>query len=242
MEGTETVVSQDGGAATPESTSTPESASTAAPVSATPAPGGAQPTSRTFSQEDVNRLIRERVAQEKRSSEKRYAELQQRAQQYEAYLGQLSQAEYARAKAMGYIKDEQPEYVTKEALQEMNKSLDERVNGQLAKIREAEMYQRVKSDWSKVETAFADYAKLPGFKAAWADKWDGYGDPMEIAKVLTAEYEKFYASRQAAAVAEKEKAARAAPLKPGGGTVSSAKSDEKVSLRQKIRTAMASRE
>jgi Skp family chaperone for outer membrane proteins len=108
-EGTEVTVTQDAGSVAAESTTVPE---TGAESSASSSAAGASPTGRTYRDEDVQRIVRERLAAERRAHEKKFGEVQSKLTQYEGHYQKLAEAEYARARALGYVQDEQPKYLT----------------------------------------------------------------------------------------------------------------------------------
>ena len=230
----ESVVTQDTGSATVESdNSTPD-------VGASESVNQGQATqqaSRTYTEDQVQAMIRGRIAQANKSYEKRLSEYQQKQAQYEQAVTRMNQGIEAMGRGFGFIQ-EQPNDPVSEKLSAFEKQMEERFNQRIQKQEEERLYNSIQTDWKAVSAKYADWAELPGFKDAWAKAWAPGQDSAALAAKIVEAYEKKFAARSNAVAANKEGRMRSAPVKAGGGTVSGAKSDEAVPLRKSILAAL----
>lgn len=240
-EGIETAVSSDAGAATAESTSTPESSQSTVAADSAASSQGTNNASRTYSEEHLQKVLRERLEQQKRSYEKRLSEFETKTKQYEGYWERLSQAEYARAKALGYVQEEQPKPVTQQDIESRFAEFERRMSEQQQKVEEARLYNKLKADYEHGEREAGDWAQVPGFKQAFVDAWgksNGTKSPAEIAKAIVSGYEKVLAARQNQVAATKEATLKSQPVKGGGGTASPAPADAGGPMHKQIMAAL----
>jgi leucyl aminopeptidase (aminopeptidase T) len=169
-EGTEVTVTQDAGSVAAESNTVPE---TGAESSASTSAAGASPTGRTYRDEDVQRIVRERLAAEKRAYEKKFGEVQSKLTQYESHYSKLAEAEYARAKALGYVQDEQPRYLTEKDVDSRFEKFRGEWEQKQQHLEQSRLMNRIKGDYEVAKREAGDWAEMPGFKEAFAGKWDG---------------------------------------------------------------------
>ena len=103
----EGAVTQDTGSATVESdNSTPD-------VGSTPDQGQvAQQAGRTYSEDQVNAMIRGRIEQQKRSYEKRLSEYQQNQAKYEQAVTRMNSGIEAMGRGFGFIQDQQADPIS----------------------------------------------------------------------------------------------------------------------------------
>jgi hypothetical protein len=232
MDATETAVSQDVGSATTETTSSPDTSTTSTSTTASPATSA---PARTYRDEDVQRIVRERLAAEQRKYQKQLAEYEKKAKEYESYTQRLGTGFEAFAKGLGLVQDEQPKYLTEQDVQSRLEQFKQEMLQREEQQERSRIYQRISGDWRQVQAEVKDWADMPGFKQAWAEQWSPDKDPMAVAKEIASFYEKKFASRQNAAATVKEDRARVVPVKPSTPTPSAtAKDAEKLPLRKRI--------
>jgi hypothetical protein len=143
-------------------------------------------------------------------------------------------------RGFGFIKDEQPQPVTRQDIEALNRSFDERWSKFQEEHQQKQIYGQISSDWKSVESKYANYADLPGFKDAWAKGWEPGKDPMTVAATLVSAYEKKFALRANENAQVKQDRLRSAPVKSGGGTASASGKEEKVPLRKQFLAALKS--
>lgn len=198
---------------------------------------GSQQASRTYSDEQVQAMIRGRLDQQKRSYEKRLSEFHTKQEQYERAVSRMNQGIEAMGRGFGFIQDEQADPVS-QRFSTLEKQMEEKFNQRFQKQEEDRIYNSIQNDWKAVSGKYTDWADLPGFKDAWAKSWAPNSDPVAIAAKIVEHYEKKFAARSNASAAVKEGRLRSAPVKPGGGTASGAKSEEQAPLRKSILAAI----
>jgi hypothetical protein len=236
-EGTEVTVTQDAGSVAAESTTVPE---TGAESSASSSAAGASPTGRTYRDEDVQRIVRERLAAERRAHEKKFGEVQSKLTQYEGHYQKLAEAEYARARALGYVQDEQPKYLTEKDVDSRFEKLRGEWKQEQQHLEQSRLMNRIKGDFEVAKREAGDWAEMPGFKEAFAGKWDGNTDPKAIVREMVSHYEKRLAARQNQVATTKEATLKSAPVKGGGGTRSASAAESGGPLRKQIMAQLKS--
>jgi hypothetical protein len=197
------------------------------------------PASKTYTEDQLQRVVRGRIEQQNRSHQKQITEYRQKQAEYEAVVKKMNGGIEAMGRGFGFIQDEQPTPVTHESIQALQKQFDERLNQRFDEMNQRQIYTQIQGHWKGVEQKYADYASLPGFKDAWAKQWDPNKDPMSIAADLVSAYDKVFAAKTNAATATKEARLKAAPVKSGGGTASPSKGEEKIPLRKQMIAAIA---
>lgn len=235
----ESTVTSDAGSVAAESTAIPEpsSSSAAAPDSAaSSAAPASSPTGRTYSDAQVQEIIRARLAQANKSWEKRSAEYDRKLKEYESVVHRANAGIEGLARGFGFIQE--PEKKPWEAdIQATRKELSEQYEAQIRAIEERRMYAAIVSDFDRVKAAYPKYAGLPGFKDEFSRVWKPGQDPVAAVKAIVSEYEKVFAASSNAAAEEKEKALKSAPVGKGGGS-SSASKDEGGPLRKRLQGAL----
>jgi hypothetical protein len=216
-------------------TSTPGSEGGAAiPAAASASPGTGTPPSRSYTQEDVERIIRTRVAEQKGSFDKRFADLQKQLQERDAILQRASAGIDGMARGFGFVKDEAPQYVTMDQLHSLKEET-------LREQQTAFLRNKAESDWEKVNAKHPSYAKLPGFKHAFLEQWGQ--NPMggaELADAIAEQYSAFEKATVEARMkeyAEKKAATQTAVVPSGKGAVATP-SAEKGSLQARIKARL----
>jgi Cdc6-like AAA superfamily ATPase len=232
MDATETAVSQDVGSATTETTSSPDTSTTSTSTTASPASNS---TGKSYTEQQLQEILRARVEQQKRSYEKRLSEFEKERQEYRAVTERLNKGFEQFGRGLGFIQDEQPKYLTEQDVQSRLEQFKQEMLQREEQQERSRIYQRISGDWRQVQAEVKDWADMPGFKQAWAEQWSPDKDPMAIAKEIASFYEKKFASRQNAAATVKEDRARVVPVKPSTPTPSAtAKDAEKLPLRKRI--------
>ena len=229
----ESVVTQDAGSAPVETNSEPTTSTT----QDTGGGGTQQASGRSYTEDQVQAMIRGRIAQANKSWEKRLSEYQSKQQQYEQAVQRMNSGIEAMGRGFGFIQDQQADPVS-EKLSALEKQMEEKLNQRFQKQEEDRLYNSIQNDWKAVSAKYADWADLPGFKDAWAKSWAPDADPAALAAKLVEAYEKKFAARSNQAAAVKEGRLKSAPVKAGGGTVAGSKSDEKIPLRKHILAAL----
>jgi hypothetical protein len=217
-----------------QTTSTPVADSPAIPAAASSPGTGTNPPSRSYTQEDVERIIRTRVAEQKGSFDKRFADLQKQLQERDAILQRASAGIDGMARGFGFVKDEAPQYVTMDQLHSLKEET-------LREQQTAFLRNKAESDWEKVNAKHPSYAKLPGFKHAFLEQWGQ--NPMggaELADAIAEQYSAFEKATVEARMkeyAEKKAATQTAVVPSGKGAVATP-SAEKGSLQARIKARL----
>jgi uncharacterized protein (DUF4415 family) len=181
-------------------------------------------------------MIRARIAQQQKAHAKQLTEYQQKQAQYEQMTTRMNQGIEAMGRGFGFIQDEKADPVS-ERFSSLEKQMEEKLEARFRKQEEERLYQGITNDWKAVSTKYEEWADLPGFKDAWAKSWAPGVDPVAAAAKLVEAYEKRFASKANASAEVKEGRLRSAPVRSGGGTVASAKSEESIPLRKQILAA-----
>ena len=228
----ESVVTQDTGSATVESNIDPSTSQDAGTQEA-----ATQTQPRSYTQDDINKIIRARLAQQKGAYEKQISEFKSQQARYEQAVGRMNQGIEAMGRGFGFIQDEQRDPVS-DKFSQFERQFEEKLNQRFQKAEEERLYTSIQNDWKAVSEKHKEWASLPGFKDAWAKSWAPGQDPNAVAAKLVSAYEQAFAARANATAAGKEARLRSAPVKPGGGTVAGAQSENKVPLRKSILAAL----
>jgi hypothetical protein len=198
------------------------------------------PAGKTYSEADLQRVLRGRIEQQNRAHAKQLNEYRQKQAEYEAVVQRMNSGIENMGRGFGFIKDEQPAPVTREDIQNLERQFDERFSARLEEVEQKRIYGQIQGHWKNVEQQYAEFAALPGFKEAWAKQWSPDKDPNVLAQNLVASYEKVFAARANAAAKAKDDRLKAAPVKAGGGTASvPGAGGEKVPLRKQMMAAIA---
>lgn len=214
----------------PSSVAAPDSAVTASPASSSPA-------GRTYTDADVQRIVRERIDQANKSFSKRQAEYDAKLKNYEQVVARANAGIEGMARGFGFL----PEQEKKPWEQDINSIREETRQYQeqaIRRIEEARYYAAIQSDFDRVKQAFPEYVEIDGFKDAFARNWKPGSDPVAAAKPIVDKIDKLIATRTTKMAEEKAAAAKVAPVGKGGGTASSAK-PEKGPLRSTLKAALA---
>jgi hypothetical protein len=232
-------VTMDAGSDTAGETSTPIDT----PAQDTSAPQSA-PAGKTYSEADLQRVLRGRIEQQKRSYEKQLGEYRTKQEQYDAVVQRMNSGIEQMGRGFGFIKEDAPAPVTHESIQNLERQFDQRLNERFEEMQQRQIYGQIQGHWKNVEQKFGEWADMPGFKDAWAKQWDPNKDPMSLAANLVSVYEKKFAARSNATATAKDARLKSAPVRPGGGTASAPSgAGEKVSFSKQLMAAMnASRE
>lgn len=231
-----TAVTQDTGSATVETTSSPDTSSAATSTgtsTTTAAPTQAAPTGKTYTEADVQRIIRERVA----GQNKRFSELEKQQKQYEAMIQRLNGGFEAFGKGLGFIKEEETPPWQKD-IQTLREEYDKRFSEHSQRVEQAQLMKQIKSDFKVVQSKYPDWADMPGFKDEFARRWDPEKDPAEVMKDVVAAYEKKLAARSNAAAEAKAETAKVVPAGKGGGGTASATTGKKGSFGDRAKAAI----
>lgn len=228
----ESVVTQDTGSATVETNSEPSTS-----MQSDAGAGTQQASGRSYTEDQVQAMIRGRIAQANKSWEKRLSETQAKQAQYEQMVAKMNSGIEAMGRGFGFIPEQTTDPVS-EKLSAFEKQMEEKFNQRIQKQEEERLYNSIQNDWKAVSSKYEEWADLPGFKDAWAKSWAPGSDASALAAKLVEAYEKKFAARSNQSAAVKEGRLKSAPVKAGGGTVAGSKSDETIPLRKQILAAM----
>lgn len=231
----ESVVTQDTGSATVESDT---STSSASQDSAGSGAGTQQSASgRQYTEDQVQSMIRARIAQQQKAHQKQLSEYQSKQQAYEAAVQRMNSGIEAMGKGFGFIQEEKADPFS-ERFSALERQMEEKFEQRLKKQEEDRLYSSITNDWKTVTGKHSAWADLPGFKDAWAKSWTPGSDPVAVADKIVEHYEKVFAARGNASAAVKEGRLKSAPVKAGGGSIAGSKSDDKVPMRKSIIAAL----
>lgn len=197
---------------------------------------------------DENRIPQSRVEE---MWAKREAKLRQEWQekelnpirkQFEDHQNRLTQAELARLKAMGWLKDEAPKPVTQDELDKyVSEKLDKARNEDREERLQFHYQQVINNGWREAGRKYPELVKMKSYQnsvlAIFAE--NPQADFVDVADMVAKDYDAYYASRETAAAKERE--SRRSPANrvvPGGrGAAGGSRADEgknKRSVAQKI--------
>lgn len=145
---------------------------------------------------------REKALQEFR--EKEYAPLKS---QFEEHSRKVTEAELARMKAMGWLKEEQPKPVTHEDLDKYWSEREKKLEEKQLQLYHA---QRIQDGWEAVRAKHAGLSKMKSFQDSVMARY--VNNPrvgfVEHAEAVAKEYEAYYAEKESAAAKEREEQVR----------------------------------
>jgi hypothetical protein len=225
-----------------DTTASPDSSSSAAaaPDSAVTTTPASTPANRTYTDAQVQELIRGRVAQANKTWQTRLAEHEKKAKEYEAIVQRANAGIEGMARGFGFIKDE-PEKPWAADIQSAREEVKQQYETQIREVEERRFLGMISNDFDRVKQAYPKYAGLPGFKDEFARAWKPGQDPVAAVKGIVSEYEKVFAATSNAVAEEKEKTLKTAPVGKGGGTSTSKTDEGGGPLRSRIKSALNSR-
>ncbi len=224
-------------ASAPSPDSSPGSSAPAAEGAVTTAPASSS-TGRTYSDADVQRIVRDRIAQAQRGFEKRQSEYETRIKNYEAVVARANAGIEGLARGFGFM----PEAEKKPWEQDINSIREEMIKAQqesIQRVESARFMAMIQSDFDRVKATYPDYVDIDGFKDAFARNWKPGADPVAAAKPIVDKIDKLIAARTTKMAEEKAEAAKKVPVGKGGGTTPPSGKKDEGPLRSRLRGALA---
>jgi G3E family GTPase len=195
-------------------------------------------------QSRVEEMISKRIQKERETWERQH--LAPMKQKYEELNNNLTKAEIARMKAMGWVTDEPEKPVTMASVKEM---LESQAKQSQQRMSEYIYSQRITSGWREVQRSHPELAPIKGFQDSVLARYaeNPQRDFVDVSEEVAKEFEGFYAARSNAAAKKKEEQMRpdrrVVPSGRGSGGGGGNKDEgRKQTVAEKIRGKLSERE